>query len=86
MELPTMWQDWVLAIGQFIFAVALLPSVFSINKPHWASSLLTSSVLSVFSYTFWTLGLLWSTAMSALVAATWFVLLLQSLATSIQEQ
>lgn len=57
MQLPKTWQDWVIGVGQALFFVALLPSVFSADKPHWASSLLTGTILFAFAYTFRTLHL-----------------------------
>lgn len=77
MELPDSWQDWVIAIGQLIFFFALLPSIFSNDKPNRWSSLLTATTLSVFTYTFWTLGLFWGAFNSALVTIAWFVLFFQ---------
>lgn len=74
MELPTIWQDWVLTLGQLVFFFALLPSVFSQEKPHPSTSLLTGSVLLVFAVTFSTLDLLWSAITSGLVAVTWLTL------------
>lgn len=79
MELPSTWQDWVISIGQLSFFFALLPSVFSSQKPHWASSLLTGLILLVFSFTFWSLQLTWGAITAGLVGFTWLVLLLQVL-------
>ncbi|MES2135301.1 MAG: hypothetical protein V4449_03620 [Patescibacteria group bacterium] len=68
------WQDIVLSIGQYIFVLALLPSVFGKDKPALSSSLLTGSVLAVFSAVYATLNL-WSSAVaSAIVAGVWFIL------------
>lgn len=74
MNLPKTWQDWVISVGQLLFFFALLPSVFSVNKPHWTSSLMTGTILLVFTYTFWTLGLRWGSVTSALVGGTWLLL------------
>lgn len=74
MELPATWQDWVIAIGQLLFFIALLPSVFSPQKPHWASSLMTGTVLFAFAFTFYTLDLAWGAFTALLVGCTWFVL------------
>ncbi|MFA5877157.1 MAG: hypothetical protein WC880_02210 [Candidatus Paceibacterota bacterium] len=68
------WQDIVLSIGQYIFVIALLPSVFGKDKPALSSSLLTGTVLGVFSVVYATLGLWSSTIASVLVTATWFLL------------
>ena len=79
MELPTNWQDWVLALGQMMFFIALLPSVFSEDKPNIWSSLLSGITLVILAYTFWTLGLLWGAVMTSVGAGTWFVLFFQKL-------
>ncbi len=79
MELPTSWQDWVLAIGQIFFFLALLPSVFSNDKPSKYSSAPTALVLFLFSYTFYTLDLAWGASTSFLVGVIWTVLFFQKL-------
>ena len=71
------WQDMVLAGGQWIFIVALLPSVFGKDKPALSTSLLTGAVLSVFALTFETLSL-WVSAFSTMLTSfTWFFLAFQ---------
>ena len=76
---PELWQDWVLTLGQTVFIIALLPSVFSNDKPHKWSSLLNTLVLAIFAFTFWTLGLYWGAIMSALVAIIWAILFIQKI-------
>ena len=68
------WQDIVLSIGQWVFAIALLPSVFGKDKPALVSSLITGSVLTVFAFTFATLSLWISAISTVLVSLIWFVL------------
>ncbi len=68
------WQDIILSVGQYIFVLALLPSVFGRDKPALSSSLLTGSVLAIFSCVYASLTLWGSTIASAIVAATWFLL------------
>lgn len=68
------WQDIVLSIGQWIFVLALLPSVFGKDKPALASSLLTGGVLSVFGFVYATLGLWSAVVATSAVAGTWFIL------------
>ena len=68
------WQDIVLSVGQYIFVIALLPSVLGKDKPALSSSLLTGTVLGVFTVVYATLGLWSSTIASTLVTATWFLL------------
>ena len=71
------WQDIVLSIGQWIFVIALLPSVFGKDKPAFSSSLITGAVLAVFAFTFATLSLWVSAFSTSLVSITWFVLAAQ---------
>ncbi len=71
------WQDVVISIGQWIFVVALLPSVFGKDKPALSTSLITGAVLAAFAVTFATL-LFWNSAISAaILSLTWFVLAVQ---------
>jgi len=71
------WQDVVFSIGQWIFIIALLPSVFGKDKPAFSSSVITGSVLGVFALTFATLSLWVSAFSTTLVSITWFVLAVQ---------
>lgn len=68
------WQDIILSTGQYIFVIALLPSVFGKDKPALSSSLLTGTILGIFSGVYATLGLWSSTVASSAVALTWFIL------------
>jgi hypothetical protein len=68
------WRDIFLSVGQYIFVLALLPSVFGKNKPAFTSSLLTGSVLGMFAFIYWTLGLWSSVIATSAVAITWFIL------------
>lgn len=71
------WQDVVLAIGTWIFALALLPSLFSKNKPSKWTSLMTAVPLSSFVVCYFTLGL-WITGISISVSSLlWWVLFYQ---------
>lgn len=79
MELPLTWQDWVLTIGQILFFVALLPSIFSQHKPSAWTSFMTGGTLTAFTVVFFSLGLIWGAVTAALVAVAWYVLLLQKL-------
>jgi heme O synthase-like polyprenyltransferase len=68
------WQDIVLSIGQWIFVIALLPSVFGNDKPALSSSVLTGAVLAVFAFVYATLGLWSSVAAGSAISITWFIL------------
>jgi hypothetical protein len=77
MDSPLLWQDVVITVGQVLLFLALLPSIFSPNKPDKKTSLLTGAILAVFAFTFWTLGLYYGSLTSALVSLAWFVLFAQ---------
>jgi hypothetical protein len=68
------WQDVVIAVGQFVFAAALIPSVRGRQKPALTSSLITATGLTVFGICFATLGLWLSVAGVWTSAAMWWVL------------
>ncbi|MFP4616740.1 MAG: hypothetical protein ACLFNR_01085 [Candidatus Paceibacterota bacterium] len=73
------WQDIVLSVGQWVFILALLPSIFSSEKPAILTSLITGLVLAVFAFTFYTLELLASAVSTACVSLTWAILVFQAL-------
>ena len=69
-----MWQDYVLAVGVFIFSLALIPTIRSNQKPALSTSVLTSIVLFVFAITYASLGL-WLAVVAQFVGAfVWSVL------------
>ena len=73
------WQDIVLSAGSWLFAIALIPSVLSKDKPALSSSLMTGGVLLVFAVTYMTLSL-WSASVSTLlVSGMWLTLAIQKI-------
>ncbi|MGM0482405.1 MAG: hypothetical protein ACQEP6_00870 [Patescibacteria group bacterium] len=71
------WQDIVLSVGQWVFILALLPSLLSKDKPALMTSVITGTVLAVFAFTFSTLAL-WASAVSTgAVSLVWFILAFQ---------
>lgn len=71
------WQDMVPIIGNIVFAVALIPSILSKQKPHRLSCAMTAGVLFLYAGTFWTITL-WYWSLATLVTATaWTILLFQ---------
>ncbi|MBI4120892.1 MAG: hypothetical protein HY457_01380 [Parcubacteria group bacterium] len=72
-----LWQDKVISIGQWLFFFALLPSIFSPEKPAFWSSILTATILMVFAFTFSTLKLRSATVSSVVVSVGWYVLAYQ---------
>lgn len=73
------WQDLVIAIGSGLFVVALLPTVFSDEKPAWSTSAMTGSILYVFAFTYYTLGLKLGAITAALSAVVWTIILVQTI-------
>ncbi|MDD2658012.1 MAG: hypothetical protein PHD04_05220 [Candidatus Pacebacteria bacterium] len=71
------WQDIVISVGQYVFVLALLPSIFGKDKPALLSSILTGTILLVFGAVYVTLAL-WSSAISsAVLTVAWFILAFQ---------
>jgi hypothetical protein len=71
------WQDILLSIGNYLFVVALLPSVFGTDKPALSSSLMTGAVLGCFTVIYASLSL-WSASIAVgLSSFVWFVLAYQ---------
>jgi len=73
-----MWQDYIFSIGNFAFAVMLIPSLISDKKPHWLTSLFTSLLLYLFSYCFLTLKLSLTFIAMLVSASCWMILFIQS--------
>ena len=68
------WQDIVLAVGSWIFIFALFPSLFSKDKPPVSTSVLTGSVLLIYTVVYFTLHLWLSVASTGLLAVAWLAL------------
>jgi len=73
------WQDIVIGIGNWIFVLALIPSIVSDKKPALVTSIITAIVVTVFAYCFFTLELYHSMISSAAVGVCWWILFLQLL-------
>lgn len=69
-----MWQDYVLAVGAFLFTIALIPTLRGKNKPAFSTSVITSTVLWVFAGTYATLELWLATVAQVVGACAWGVL------------
>lgn len=74
-----MWQDCIFAIGGILFSVALIPSIIKPDKPHYLTSLLTASILSVFACTYLSLHLTMGSISTGLTAFMWWILFAQQL-------
>lgn len=71
------WQDIVIAAGQWVLAGALIPSIIGHNKPEISTSVLFMATLLVFAVSFATLNL-WITAFSTGIGSLmWLVLAVQ---------
>ena len=71
------WQDVVIGIGQFVFTLALLPSIVSDDKPAKLTCLITAAMLVFFSFTYATLDMWLSSGSCALCGFCWCILLFQ---------
>ena len=71
------WQDLVFFIGQIVMGVSMIPSLVTQHKPHIKTSILSGSILAVYSIVFYTLDLPKSTIGCAFVACLWFILAVQ---------
>lgn len=72
------WQDFVLSLGNLVFFIALLPSIFSKDKPAFLTSTMTAFFLTTFGIVYATLGLWFSVAGVFLSALGWTILAFQS--------
>lgn len=71
------WQDLVLASGQWIFILALFPSLVTAEKPHVVTCLITAPTLIAFAVVFATLYLRWASFAALLSGMIWLTLFLQ---------
>ena len=72
-----MWQDWVLMIGGFGFAIGLLPAILGRDKPSLYSSIITGIILLIFGVVYVSLGLWLAFTSTILVSIEWFILAIQ---------
>lgn len=73
-----LWQDIVLAVGGYVLAIALVPTILGKNnKPALSSSLLTGGILVVYAYVYATLHFWNAMASVSIAAIAWFVLAAQ---------
>ncbi len=72
-----LWQDIILTGGSIVFIFALLPTIFSDDKPPLASSIPTGAVLFVFAVVYFSLHL-WTTGITNLIISSlWFIIAFQ---------
>lgn len=73
------WQEIVLAVGQVVFIIALLPSIFSKDKPEIWTSILTGTVALSISITYTTLSLKAAAISAFFNFVAWGILAIQKL-------
>lgn len=71
------WQDIVIMVACFGFAVALIPSIKGKRKPEKSSCAITMVLLIAISVSFATLGLWLSFASEITAIVAWGILLFQ---------
>jgi hypothetical protein len=71
------WQDLIFTIGQFIFVIALIPTIRGKDKPAFITSLITTIILFSFAATYLTLKLWGSAIFASLNATAWVILAIQ---------
>ena len=72
------WQDVVIMVACFGFAIALIPSIRGIHKPEKLSCLITIVLLTAIAVSFATLGLWLSFWAEVTAIVAWGILLFQS--------
>ena len=70
-------QDFIITIGTLLFVAALIPTILAKDKPALVTSLLSGSVLLVFSAVFASLHLWFSAATDIANASCWLILGIQ---------
>jgi hypothetical protein len=73
------WQEVVLTVGQIVFIIALLPSIFSHDKPEIWTSVLTGTVALSIAVTYLTLSIPLAAGSAFLNFVAWSVLAIQKL-------
>ena len=71
------WQDIIFTVGSFIFAVALIPTIKSKNKPSVITSFVTFAVLVCFVACYISLEYYISAVSGSLTAICWLILYMQ---------
>ena len=71
------WQDWVFAVGGLIILVSLVPTIRGAQKPALATSVMTTFLVCIFTFTMATLDLWLAALMNGLTAGAWAILAYQ---------
>ncbi|MGH7237050.1 MAG: hypothetical protein ACREGF_00760, partial [Candidatus Saccharimonadales bacterium] len=78
-KIEVTWQSIVLALGQVVFIIALLPSMLTKDKPEIWTSVLTGLVALSISITYLTLHIRLASIMAFLNFVAWAILAVQKL-------
>ncbi len=73
------WQDYVIAIAQIGFVVALIPTLFSKDKPPVFTSFMTVVLLAIIIFCMFTLNLYFSAATAFAIMSTWAIIGIQKI-------
>lgn len=71
------WQDLVFSIGNLVFAIALIPSLISKNKPAFTTSFIIGLVLIAFAVAYASMNMWLSLVMVTISAGLWLILAYQ---------
>ena len=74
-----MWQDITYGVCNILFALAILPVIFSNAKPPLSTSAITSASLCIFAFTSYSLNLYFAAAIQVVTAVLWGTLAVQKL-------
>jgi hypothetical protein len=72
------WQDAVFAVGGFILAATVLPTLRTDDKPAWATSTSLAVILAVYAVLFATLDLTLGAVAAGLQSILWGWVVLQT--------
>lgn len=73
------WYDFIVFIGQALFAIALLPAIIGNKKPPISTCLMTGAVLLAFNISYLKVGMWWSVATTTVCALCWLWLAIQQI-------
>ena len=74
------WQDVVLAVGQVVFAAALIPMLRAKRKPPLKTSIPTGLFLIAFAVVYASLHLTFAMVMASIAGCLWLTLACQAIA------
>lgn len=69
-----MWQDYIFSVAGIFFTIALLPSLFSVDKPAITTSIMNGCILIAIIATYISLSLWLSALITVSTCLIWFTL------------